>query len=190
MSVEDRRRWDEIFRQRVNKPYPPPDPLLLQYTPPVAPERETRALDLAGGLGQNGLWLASQGYIVDVMDISRVALKRARAEMALRNLRTVNLIQVDLDKLELDDDTYDLICVFRYLKRPLFPLLKRTLRPGGRLIYETYNRQYLEQVPGFNPDFLLDVGELAEIFTDWDILFHDASSASEQIVTSRPQFEF
>ena len=57
----------------------------------------THALDLASGLGQNGLWLASQGYTVDLIDISRVALTKARDEANRRRLRNVNFFQLDLD---------------------------------------------------------------------------------------------
>ena len=160
MSAEDRIRWDAIYRERANEPYPPPDPLLFEYTPPVTPEREYRALDLAAGHGQNGLWLAAQGYTVDIMDISRLALLRAQAEMATRNLRNANLLPVDLDSVELSTDFYDVVCVFRYLKRDLFPQLRACIRPGGRIIYETFNVRYRGLVPEFNPAFLLEIGEL------------------------------
>ena len=121
MSAEDRIRWDDIYRERDHLPYPDPDPLLFEYTPPVDPESGLRALDLAAGMGQNGLWLASQGYTVDIMDISRVGLSRARGQMALHQLRNVNLLQVDLDELELEEESYQVVCVFRYLNRDFFP---------------------------------------------------------------------
>jgi 2-polyprenyl-3-methyl-5-hydroxy-6-metoxy-1,4-benzoquinol methylase len=129
MSSEDRIRWDNAYRQRLHRAYPSPDPLLLQFTPPLdkalgnkvsdaeaqddenshtpdnLEESVTRALDLAAGWGQNGLWLAEQGYNVDIMDISRVALQRARAEMAVRNLRNINLLQMDVDDLQLEPET-------------------------------------------------------------------------------------
>src|SRR5690606_21845859 len=63
MAEGDRSRWDGIYRQRNHLPYPDPDPLLFEYTPPLTTSYEKRALDLAGGLGQNGLWLAQQGYV-------------------------------------------------------------------------------------------------------------------------------
>lgn len=187
MSVEDRVRWDNIFKQLVTQPYPAPDPLLLQFTPPVAPEDEKRALDLCAGQGQNGLWLASQHYAVDIMDISRVALNRARAEMTIRNLRTVNLFQVDIDTAQLETDHYDLVCVFRYLKRDLFPMIKQAVRSGGRIIYETFNVRYLEIVPGFNRAFLLDPGELHSFFDDWDILHDDEADHHSRLVALKPR---
>lgn len=185
MSVEDRVRWDNIFRKRARAPYPAPDPFLLQYAPP-AHKPTLRALDLAGGVGQNGLWLAEQGYEVDVMDISRVALKRALAEMGMRNLRRVNLLQMDVDALELKAAEYDLVCVFRYLKRSIFPAIKAAVRPGGRVIYETFNLHYLDIVPEFNRDFLLEEYELESFFSDWRVLFVEDAGHVSRIVALRP----
>lgn len=184
MAADDRVRWDAYFRSRARDPYPDPDPLLLQSAPPAAVGM--RALDLCGGLGQNGLWLAEQGYTVDIMDISRVALHRARVEMTLRNLRSVNLLQVDVDELNLDSAYYDLICVFRYLRRDLFPKIARALRPGGRVIYETFHVGYLEAVPKFNRAFLLERGELPRHFVGWRVLHCEETPHVAQLVALKP----
>ncbi|MEM9955141.1 MAG: methyltransferase domain-containing protein [Chloroflexota bacterium] len=197
MSAKDRIRWDDIYTKR-NKAFPQPDTLLLDYVPTVDEESEMRALDLACGLGQNSIWLAEQGYIVDLMDISRVGLRRARAELTMRNLRSANLLQVDIDKLvlrrsglcdglhDICPETYDVIAVFRYLRRPLFPIIKEAIKSGGRLIYETFNQQYLQQVPEFNKEFLLADGELETVFSDWRIVYHDESSHVTQLVAVKP----
>jgi tellurite methyltransferase len=165
MAAEDRIRWDGIYRQNNDSAaYPPPDPLLFEYALPTALQASTReayrALDLASGVGQNGLWLATQGYTVDLIDVSRVALLRARAEAERRQLHNLNILQVDVTAPQLAAHLlparYDLVCVFRYLRRDLFPLLADTVQHGGRLIYESLNRRYLERVPQFNPDFLMN----------------------------------
>jgi len=187
MSVEDRVRWDKVFRQRLSQPYPDPDPLLLQFTPPIQYNQRVYALDLAGGFGQNGLWLAAQGYLTDVIDISRVALNRARQEMAIRNIRYANLLQHDLDDLRLEANHYDVLCVFRYLKRDMFPLIKLAVKPGGRVIYETFNLRYLEIVPGFNPHFLLDTGELPVFFSDWQVIYEEEEKHHSRVVAVKPE---
>mgnify|MGYP000613186283 CR=1 FL=1 len=189
MSGQDRVRWDTVYQQR-NGRYPVADPLLFEFTLPLAlyPDNdiERRALDLACGVGQNGLWLASQGYIVDLMDISRTALLRARSEIETRRLHNVNVLQVDLDTVHLARSNYDLICVFRYLRRELFPQLLTSVRPGGRIIYETFNTRYLEQVPAFNPAFLLEPGELESYFLGWEILYSDEEHEISQFVAQKP----
>lgn len=199
MSAKDRVRWDEIFSKRNQDSYPAPAALLLQFTPAVAAAVRPRALDLAAGLGQNGLWLAEQNYNVDIMDVSRVALRRARSEMGLRNLRTANLLQVDLDQLilkidedclashEICADTYDVLLVFRYLKRSLFPLIKGAIKPNGRIIYETFNLNYLQKVPRFNREFLLKPHELADTFAEWRIVHHEEEDSTTQLVAVKPE---
>ncbi len=186
MTAQDRVRWDAYYRERKHQPYPQPDPLLLQWTPPVPPGKVRRALDGAAGLGQNGLWLAEQGYITDIMEVSRVALSRTRAEVTLRNIRNVNLLQQDFDDIDLDEQVYDLLCVFRYLKRDLMHKFKSAITPGGRIIYETFNTRYLDVVPGFNQDFLLDEGELDHIFKDWTVIHSSHETHVSQIVAIKP----
>jgi len=187
MSAEDRVRWDKIYRQRARDPYPSPNPLLLQFTPAVTEGDTCRALDLAGGMGQNALWLAAQGYTVDLMDISRVGLQRARTEMTIHNLRTVNLLQIDVDGIQLEVNIYDLITVTHYLKRDLFPTIIKATKSGGRIIYDTFNIRYLELVPEFNRAFLLAIGELQSYFSQWDILHYEEDDHNSRIIAVKPR---
>lgn len=189
MSGQDRTRWDQVYREIAAQDYPAPDPILFEFVPPASTTDDPprRALDLAAGQGQNGLWLASQGYVVDLLDISRPALLRAQAVAGGRGLHNVNIVPVDFDHYTLKPDHYDLLCVFRYLKRDLFIALRQAVRPGGRVIYETFNRGYLDLVPGFNPAFLLDSGELAGYFADWKLLHNHDSSHISRIVAIKPE---
>lgn len=185
MSGQDRLRWDDIYRGKpTDEPYPKPDPLLFEFTPLVT--GEARALDLASGLGQNGLWLAAQGYIVDLIDISRVALLRAQSEMGKRGLRNVNLYPSDLDSHDFTGTAYQIVCVFRYLNRDIFPKLRNCIAPGGRIIYETFNQRHLEMNPDFNPNYVLTPGELAGYFADWKIVHHLEAKHITQLVAIKP----
>lgn len=186
MSQQERSRWDAIYRQRNHLPYPQPEPLLYTYTPPVAPAAELRALDLAGGVGQNGMWLAEQGYIVDVFDISRMALMRGRAEMSTRELRNLNFIQIDLDTPDIATERYAVVCVFSFFKRHLFPAIRASIHPGGRIIYRSYNTRYLRQEPGHDPSGLLEPGELGGYFADWKIIHHADDRHVSEIVAIKP----
>jgi len=187
MSAHDRARWDTIYRDKTEASFPDPDPLLFQFAPPLREPASACALDLASGVGQNGLWLAAQGYTVDLVDVSRVALTRARAEASRRNLRSVNFLQLDLDDTGLEPESYDLICVFRFLSRVLIPPIRAAIRPGGRILYQTFNGRYRAFKPDVNPDYLLGVGELAGFFGDWKILrIHEPEHIS-QIVAIKPE---
>lgn len=185
MSAQDRAKWDSHYHQATGD-YPAPDPLLLMYTPPLQPKQKARALDLACGVGQNGLWLAEQGYTVDMMDVSRVALRKAQDEVNKRQLRKVNLLQADLDDTDFDDQLYDVVCVFRFLDRNLFRKLRASVVNGGRVIYETFNTRHTSHSPTFNPAYLLDIGELPLLFKGWQILHDCDDEHISQIVAVKP----
>jgi SAM-dependent methyltransferase len=186
MTSRDRLHWDEVYSEPAEETYPPPDPLLFPFTPPLRVTPSATALDLAGGLGQNALWLAGQGYVVDLVDISRVALTRAQKEADVRGLRGINFYQIDLDETGLEPATYDLIVVFRFLSRALMPQIRAALRPGGRIIYQTFNTHLLDTKPDMNPDYLLRLGELAGTFGDWRILRSSEPAHISQIVAVKP----
>lgn len=186
MGVQDRIDWDARYYERALGAYPPPHALLVAYAPPADPPPQRIALDLAAGLCQNAIWLAEQGYLVNAMDISRVALQRGRAEMAMRNLRSINFIQTDLDEVELPEQTYDLIACFRFLDRGLFPQLRAALRPGGMIIYETFNVRRLEYSPDSRAEFLLELGELPQHFPGWTVLHDEDARDRARFVALKP----
>lgn len=67
-------------------------------------------------------------------------------------------------------DTFGVVLVFRYLHRPLIPVLRACLAPGGMLVYETYLEGQQAYGKPRNPDHLLRRGELAAWFGDWEVL--------------------
>ena len=187
MTAQDRVHWDSTYRERGENDYPDPDPLLFQFTPPLRDGESASALDLACGLGQNGLWLAAQNYVVSLVDVSRVALTRAQTEAAQRNLRSINFFQLDLDNAELEADSYDLVCIFRFLNRELMAQIRAVVKPGGRILYQTFNTRYLTIRPNMDPDYLFGIGELAGYFGDWKILHLSEPEHISQLVAIKPQ---
>jgi len=168
MAQSDRARWDQRYTSPNDRFRKRPHTLLARYVPPYRPG--IRALELACGLGHDALWLAAQGYRVDAFDISLTALRQARAEMQRRNLSGVNFVAADFDHFPLPDCTYDLVYVFRFLDRSLFPAIRARVRPGGMVIYETLNVRRLELSPGTSPDHMLRLGELPGYFPGWTVL--------------------
>ena len=129
------------------------------------------ALDLACGSGRNGLYLLERGIPTRFTDNNPQALARL-----INNplVQPQHCWQVDLESGEqqLLPDSYQAIVVFRYLHRPLFAQLKQAVMPGGIVIYETFttaNRQFGR--PN-RDDFLLQPGELKELFSDWQCLHY------------------
>jgi len=93
----------------------------------------------------------------------------------------------------LPEDHYGAIIVFRYLHRPLIPGIKKALRRGGLLLYETYTAEQSRFGKPRNPDFLLQEGELLRWFEDWEILHYfegikqEPRCAVAQIVCRKPR---
>jgi hypothetical protein len=81
---------------------------------------------------------------------------------------------------------------FCYLHRPLFPLFKEAVIPGGLVVYETFTTGQRQFGRPNNPDFLLQPGELAALFDDWEIIFQfegvakDPDRCIAQVVARKP----
>jgi len=94
------------------------------------------ALDLGCGEGADAIWLAQQGWAVTGVDISDVALDRARQHAAAAGVA----VDFALDDLAESPGEFDLVTSF-FLHVPEAALRERTLRvaaasvaPGGTLL--------------------------------------------------------
>jgi methyl halide transferase len=76
------RDWNDHYRQG-NMPWDSgtPDPNLVEFVQGRALTRG-RALDIGSGTGTQALWLAAQGFDVLGVDLSPLAVERARAKAA------------------------------------------------------------------------------------------------------------
>jgi SAM-dependent methyltransferase len=80
---------------------------------------------------------------VHALDCDPEALQTLQAAAHEQQLSQVTVEVVDLEgepfpAQVFPTEAYDVIIVFFYLFRPLFPALLRTLKPGGVLLYETF----------------------------------------------------
>ncbi len=185
MAKIDRERWDDRYANTQRRPHEhEPNPLLMRYAPPPAPG--SRALELACGLGQDALWLAEQGYRVDALDGSMVALRHARAEMLRRGIDGVTFILADLDHFPLPRAAYDLVYTYRFLDRRLFPAIREAARPGGMVIYETLNERRRLRHPAASPAHTLELGELPGYFEGWEIIVAGDRGFHSYVVARKP----
>jgi len=182
MSREDRRKWDARW-QEMEEPTPP-DGLLVEAERLLS---GGLALDLACGRGQNALWLADHGYRVLGVDGSWVALSAAREEADRRGRgRDALFVQADLDVWRPPPAAFDLVAVFRFLDRSLFPHLQAALRPGGLLFYATRHRGVLRWRPDATQGFLLRKGELPSHFAGWEIVRHEEGAKNTRFIARKP----
>jgi SAM-dependent methyltransferase len=117
------------------------------------------------------LLLAAAGFDVTAVDLDPAAMADLRARC--REIGVSLHAEVrDLEKADLDlgAAAFDLVVVFRYLHRPLFPALRRVLRPGGVLVYETFTRAQAARGRPTNPAFLLEEGELPRLVAPLEVL--------------------
>ena len=183
MSREDKERWDKKWSSAGDERYSP-HPLLTSNARYLT---GGEALDLACGRGQNAIWLGRHGYRVLGVDISRVALGAAAAEAAAQGLSDrVRFEAVDLDSWSPPPDAFDLICVFRFLDRKLFGPIRDGIRPGGHICYSTRHLGALARHPSATEAFLLRPGELAAVFSDWQILHDHEGAEDAELVARKP----
>lgn len=153
-----------------------PTPLLRQALDARPASPSARALDLACGTGRDAVYLALHGYSVDAVDILPDALARATS-LAQKNSVRLHPMLVDLrHDWPFAIGSYDLVCVFRFLHRPILSRLPLLLVPGGLLIIETFHEASANTPHGpTNPSHLLATGELRQTFTALEIL-HQADA--------------
>jgi SAM-dependent methyltransferase len=143
---------------------------LIRATGP-RPNSGIRALDVACGTGRDAVYLALQQYDVLAVDILPDALDRA-ADLARRNGVAIQTQPMDVESSpSLPIGAFDLVTVFRFLHRPLFPLLREAVAPGGFIVYETFHEKTLATGGGpKNPAHLLETGELTCAFQGFEVL--------------------
>jgi hypothetical protein len=74
---------------------------------------------------------------------------------------------------DLGREQYDLVVVFFFLQRDLFPALTAALKPGGFLIYKTYTTEQKHFIGGpSHPMFLLEPNELLRAFPSLRVLHY------------------
>jgi len=117
-------------------------------------------------MGRHSKYLALEGFEVDALDISSVAIEN------LKGIKNINAKEVDFDSYTLEKEKYDLIVCTYFLERKLFPQMIEALKPNGLILIETFlHHSDNERVPS-NPAFRLNEGELEARFDDRCEILH------------------
>jgi len=152
-------------------------------------------LDLACGEGQNGLFLMAQNIEVCFADINADRLDQLNQQF---DVSKNQCWQADFESASSKDadllatKQFQAVMVFRYLHRPLFEAIKKAVRPGGFVIYETFTTENRAFGRPHRADFLLVKDELKKVFEDWEIVFYfegiqqNPDRAIAQIVCKKP----
>jgi SAM-dependent methyltransferase len=163
------REWDKRYRQG---PGMPDDPSAFLVENKALLLAGGHALDIAMGNGRNALYLASLGFRVTGVDVSRVAVAQCQEKEERLGL-AVETVVADLEDYVLPMDTYDLVINFHYLQRSLAGPIVRALKRGGVLVFESFTVDQLQHGYGpKDPAFLMRPGELREMFFGLETLLY------------------
>src|SRR5262249_3553448 len=178
IKMDERSAWNAKFSSGSHVSLEP-DPLLVnawsEYIEPLlGTSGQKRALDVAGGVGRHAFFLAQRGWRTTLIDVSDKGIEIARERAKQRRIE-IKFRNEDLHYAELGSEAYELILVFFYLQRKLFPALIRALAPGGILVYKTYTQEHPRLSGGKGPTHpmhLLEPNELLKAFSVLHVLFY------------------
>jgi SAM-dependent methyltransferase len=166
----DQKKWDKRYGKKEFALGKAPNPFLKKYIHLLP---KGKALDIATGEGRNAIFLAENGFDVDAVDISEKGLRKARKLARGKGVK-INTFLIDLDQYQIEKERYDLIANFYFLKRRLVQKMKRGLKKGGKVIFETYLLEHRTLGTGGpkQAKYFLKPKELLRLFKDFRILFY------------------
>jgi len=174
-TEDDRQKWDTLYSTK-GYVYGKEPSAFLQETLRQLPMG--KVLDIAMGEGRNAVFMASKGFQVDGVDISDVALRKAR-RLAREHRVKVHLINADLNSYVIRPNTYDVILNIDYLQRSLIPQIKQGLKTGGMVVFEN---AVSPQTP---KDFVLQKDELKQLFKDFEILIYREEGGKARLLAKK-----
>lgn len=129
-------------------------------------------LSLAEGEGRNAVYLASLGLDVLGVDASDVGLAKAKKLAASRGL-AIRTEVADLASYEPRENHYGSVISISahlpsHLRNRLYPLVARSLKPGGVILLEAYTKAQISRNTGGpkDLDMLMDLVELEQQFSN------------------------
>lgn len=135
-----------------------------------------RALAVADGEGRNSVWLAEHGAQVHAVDVSPIALNKARALAQSRGV-AIQFEQADLLNWRWPEAAYDLVvAIFIQFaspaqREPVIAGIRCALKPGGVLILQGYTPKQIEFGTGgpSSVENMYTEPLLRKWFGDWQI---------------------
>ena len=139
-----------------------------------------RALSVADGEGRNSVWLAEQGLEVTAVEISALAVEKARHLAAGRGVavdfRIADILAPDWPPAEWREAFDWVVGIFIQFVGPAdldrqFAALKAATRPGGRILLQGYTPPQIAYGTGGPPavENLYTEEQLRRDFADWRI---------------------
>jgi SAM-dependent methyltransferase len=133
-------------------------------------------LSLAEGEGRNAVFLASLGLDVLGVDSSSVGLAKAQRLAVEKNVAIRTAVTDLADYTPPENHFGSVISIFAHLpgslRRRLYPLVERSLKPGGILLLEAYTLAQLPKTTGGpkDPDLLMSAAGLRNEFPHCQVI--------------------
>jgi cyclopropane fatty-acyl-phospholipid synthase-like methyltransferase len=167
--------WDQRFSAPEYIFGKEPNRFLVSQTKLLRPGM--RVLDVATGEGRNAVWMARQGCEVVGIDISPLAIDKARRLAAEAGVQVAFQV-ADVRQWRWTPQAFDTaVSIFIQFAAPgeraaVFEGMKRALRPGGLLIMQGYTPRQIEYKTGGPPqaEHMYTEALLRSAFGDLEIL--------------------
>lgn len=171
-SYDTKSQWDQRYNKRSYVYGKLPAKFLAENFDYLA--NSTTILDMGMGEGRNAVFLAQKGHQVTGIDISSVAIKKAR-QLAKENGVRINTVVGTLNKYAIPNESYDAIICFYYVDRELVEKIYSWLKPGGILIYEAHTLNEYERLASKkeSKEYYLKPQELIEMFPKMKVLKYE-----------------
>lgn len=133
-----------------------------------------KILDVGMGEGRNAVYLARKGFKVSGVDISSVAIRKAKL-LASEYGVAIETINSSMQNFQAEPNSFDVIICFYFVDRKINQKLISLLKPGGILIYESHtdNQRKVKGNESYDPRYLLREGELLKMFPGLKVLKYE-----------------
>jgi len=157
--------------------------------------RNGLVLDVASGTASTGIHLARRGWQVIALDVSNAALRVAQSQVQNEALPVSFAVMDLMDDPWLPSDYFDVILNFYFLSRPLMKTYRKSLKPSGLLIFETFLRDDNSSDVHGMPHHYLEPFELKDAFKEWETIHYAETQRNDrpgkarwivQLVTRKP----
>ena len=157
------------------------NPLLEQYIDRITQQLscdQPLAFDIGCGSGRDSVFLGNHGFQVNAIDNNAIALQRLQ-HFVKRWSVSVQDTQLDCEMNPnqlaqmITQQQPHLVVQSRYLHRPLLEIYKDYLPAGSIVAIHTFFKEAAKFGKPRNPAFLLARNELADTFSDWNMLLDE-----------------
>ena len=141
----------------------------VKYCLEELPSKNGYVLDLACGRGRHSVFLSNLGYNVLSVDIDEHKLNSFNGKLIKKKVIDVE----NVNNWPLKEKKFDVIVVTNFLNRQIFPLIIRSIKKEGYLIYETFSEGHQKIGRPTNPKYILRPRELLRLSNKMQLIAYE-----------------